>query len=123
MSLALPAHVAPIIVRRSFVVSQHTLAATLVSITLLMVLGFQAALPAANLWPSFFALLPMLGLLLVADRVGGVLWSLTYLAVGGVGVYIYALGMLGQVFLLPITDGFTFLSVKVALILVGGVVL
>ena len=123
MSLALPAHVAPIIVRRSFVVSQHTLAATLVSITLLMVLGFQAALPAANLWPSFFALLPMLGLLLVADRVGVVLWSLTYLVVGGVGVYIYALGMLGQVFLLPITDGFTFLSVKVALILVGGVVL
>jgi hypothetical protein len=115
--------VAPIIVRRSFVVSQHTLAATLVTITLLMVLVFQAALPAANLWPSFFALLPMLGLLLVADRVGVVLWSLTYLVVGGVGVYIYALGLLGQVFLLQMSDGFTFLSVKVALILVGGVVL
>ncbi len=114
---------APNAVRRSFVAAQHTLAFTLLTIAFMMVLVFQAAEPTSNLWLSTVALLPALGLLLVVNRVGTVLWSLAYLLVGGLGVYLYALGMLSQVIPVGYSDGFSFLAVKVALIMVGGVVL
>lgn len=123
MSLGLPAHLAPNAVRRSFVNAQHTVAFTVLSVSVLTGSVFQSAQPSANLWPSLVALLPMLGLLLVAERMGVVLWSMTYLIVGGLGVHFYALNLLSQPVFVNSSEGFSFLAVKVALILVGGVVL
>lgn len=114
---------APSAVRRSFAASQHALALTLLLISLLMVLVFQAAEPASNLWLSTVALVPAIGLLAVVERVGTVLWSLAYLLVGGIGVYFYALGMLSQMIPVGHSDGFSFLAVKTSLMMVGGVVL
>ena len=75
------------------------------------------------MWLSTISLLPALGLLIVVKRLDTLLWSLSYLLVGGLGVYFYALGMLGQALPLRESDGFTFLAVKVAIMMVGGVVL
>ena len=123
MSFGLPAHLAPFAVRRSFVAAEHTLAVTLVVIAILVSMVFQSAQPAAVLWPSFVSLLPMLGLFLIVDRLPVVPWSLSYLVVGGLGVYIYSLTMLNQPIPVQNSDGFSFLAVKIPLILVGGVVL
>lgn len=125
MSLGLPAHLAPDAVRRSFVTAQHTVAFTLLTISLLIGLIFQGAQPSSTLWPSALALVPALGLLLVVRRVsvnrrGVLVWSLAYLIVGGLGVHLFALGMLIQPIPVHSSDGFSFLAVKVALILVGG---
>lgn len=125
MSLSLPAHLEPDAVRRSFVGAQHTVAFTLLAISLLIGLTFQWAQPSVTLWPSVIALFPALGLLLVVNRVGtsqrgAVVWSMAYLIVGGLGVYLFALGMLSQPISVHSSDGFSFLAVKVALILVGG---
>lgn len=123
MTLGLPAHLAPIVVRRSFAASQHVLALTLLAIALVMALVFQASEPTASLWLPIVAFLPAIGLLAIADRVGTAPWSLSYLAAGGVGAYLYALGMLSEVTPVQSSDGFSFLAVKVALIMVGGVTL
>lgn len=128
VSLGLPAHLAPDAVRRSFVSAQHTVAFTLLTISVLIGLIFQGAQPSSTLWPSVIALVPALGLLLVVGRVGVnrrgvVVWSLAYLIVGGLGVHMFALGMFIQPIRVQSSDGFSFLAVKVALILVGGVVI
>ncbi len=117
----MPTYLAPNIVRRSFVVAQHTVAFTLLSITVLMALVFQNAQPTAILWPAIVAPLPALGLLLIAERVRAFVWSLSYLVVGGLGVHLYALVMLDQPIPVHYSDGFTFLAMKVALLMVGGV--
>lgn len=103
--------------------AQHAVVFTLLSISILVVLVFQAAQPESSLWLSGVALLPMLGLLLVADRMNIVLWWLSYLAVGGIGVYFYTLGILNQGIPLQYYDGFTLLPIKISLILMGGVIL
>lgn len=121
MSLGLPAHLAPIAIRRSFVSAQHTLAITLLVITTLGTLVFASAQPSAMLLPAILSLLPMLGLLAVSDRTAVLPWSVTYLVAGGVGLHLFALNMLTQAIRVHTADGFSFLGVKIALILVGGV--
>lgn len=123
MSSGLPAHLAPDAVRRALVSAQHALVFTLLSIAILMALVFQVAHPNSNLWLSASALLPMLGFLLVAERISIVWWWVSYLIAGSVGVHLYALGLLTQLVPAQYSDGFTFLPVKIALILMGGVVL
>lgn len=115
---------APSAVRRSFAASQHSLAITLLSIALFQALVFQAAEPTSNLWLAVVALVPAIALLAVVERVGPVLWSLAYLLFGGVGVYLYALGMVDEVSrVVGFSEGFSFLALKVSLIMVGGIVL
>lgn len=121
MSLGLPAHLAPRAVQRSFEAAQHAVAGTLLSVAILMALVFQSARPPAVLWPSFVALLPAIGLLIVVEKVRPALWTISYLAIGGIGIHLYALTMLSQSIPVNNSDGFTFLAVKVALIMVGGV--
>ncbi len=123
MSLGLPAQLAPRAVRRSFESAQHTIAFTLLTITILMALVFQSARPTAMLWPASVALLPPVGLLLVMPKLRPMLWIISYLVVGGISVYLYAHTMLSQSIPVSNSDGFTFLAVKVALIMVGGLVL
>lgn len=123
MSLGLPAHIAPNAVRSALVNAQHAVVFTLLSISVLMVLVFQSAQPESSLWLSGVALLPMLGLLLVAGRMNIVLWWLSYLTAGGIGVYFYALGVFDQAIPVQYYDGFTLLPLKIALMLMGGVIL
>ncbi|MEO7348431.1 MAG: hypothetical protein ABIW32_00985, partial [Terrimesophilobacter sp.] len=104
--------------------AQHTVAFTLLTISVLIGLIFQGAQPSATLWPSVIALVPAIGLLLVFGRVvfsrlRVVVWSLAYLVIGGLGAYLFALGMFVQPIPVHSSDGFSFLGVKVALILVG----
>lgn len=125
MSLGLPAHLAPDAVRRSFVSAQHVVAFTVLTVSLLIGVSFQGVQPSWTLWLSIIALLPVMGLLIVVDRVsvnrkGVIIWSMSYLVVGGLGIYLFALGMLAQRLPVDGSDGFSFLAVKVALILVGG---
>lgn len=114
---------APDAVRRSFVTAQHTVAFTLLTVAVLMALVFQNARPTEFLWPSSIALLPALGLLLVGKRIRVIPWSLSYLVVGGMGVYLYALSLLSPAIPVHNSDGFTFLVVKAALMMVGGITL
>lgn len=103
--------------------SQHTVAITLFSVALFAVLVLQSALPTAPLWPAFLSLLPVVALVLIRRSIPTVLWLVSYLVVGGVGVHLYAVVMLGQSIQIDNSDGFSFLSTKVALIMVGGTVL
>lgn len=123
VSIGLPAHLAPEAVRRSFVSAQSTVALTLLIVAVFAVLVFQSAMPAAALWPALLALVPALALLVIRRSVRTVLWIVSYLVVGGVGIHLYAVVLLGQSIPVENTDGFSFLSVKVALIMVGGAVL
>jgi signal transduction histidine kinase len=110
------------VIRRSFVTAQHTVAFTMLAIALFGVLVFQSAHPDAALWPATIVLLPAMGLLSLRDSLRPVLWSVGYLLVGGLGVYLYAVFLVGQL-RIEESDGFSFLSVKLALIMVGGAVL
>ncbi|TFB80238.1 sensor histidine kinase [Terrimesophilobacter mesophilus] len=123
MSIGLPAHLAPDVVRRSFVAAQHTVAVTLLAVAMFAVLVFQSALPTATLWPALIALVPAVALLVIRRSIRTMLWIISYLVVGGVGIHLYAVVLLGQSIPVENTDGFSFLSVKVALIMIGGAVL
>jgi signal transduction histidine kinase len=100
--------------------AQHTVALTLLAIALFATLVFQSARADTALWPATLALLPAMGLLLLGESLRPVFWSVGYLLVGGLGVYLYASVLLGQPFRFVESDGFSFLAVKVALIMVGG---
>lgn len=120
MSLGLPAHLASLVARRSFVSAQHVVALTLVSVSILWALAIQNDRTGAVIWPAAIALAPF-GILLVLGRGRDApLWSAGYLILGGLGAHLYALVLLGQVETAPGRD-LSFLAVKIALILVGGV--
>ena len=121
MSLGLPAHLAPKAARRSFVAAQHTVAATLLCISVFSVLVLQSAHMDLALWPAALALLPAIGMLAVRGRGRSVAWAVGYLIVTAAGVYLFALVVLGQPIPLVDGDGFSSLGVKIALIMVGGI--
>lgn len=123
MSLGLPTHLAPQVVRRSFVRAQHTVAFTLLVVALFVTLVLQSAQPDAVLWPAALALLPAMGFLLLRTYLRATVWSVGYLVVGGLGTYLYVMVILGQSIPITENDGFSFLAVRVALIMVGGAVL
>ncbi len=122
MSLGLPAHLAPQAVRRSFAAAQHTVAITLLCVALFTTLVLQSARVDSLLWPAAIALLPAIGWLALRRPVRSSLWAAGYLLIGGVGVYFHAAILLGEPISIMDGDGFSFLAVKVALIMVGGVV-
>lgn len=120
MSLGLPAHLAPQAARRSFILAQHTVAVTLLTIAFVSVLVLQSDWVDLPLWPSGVALLPAMLLLAFRDRTLSTVWAVSYLVVGGLGLYFHALVPLSQPE--PVFDGggFSFLAAKVALLMVGG---
>jgi Signal transduction histidine kinase len=120
VSLGLPAHLAPQVVRRSFVRAQHTFALTLLFIMFFLVLVLQSAHVEDSFWPAAIALTPMMALLVLRGRERTVLWAAGYLIVGGIGVYWHASILLSQPQPVVDGDGFSFILVKVALMMVGG---
>ncbi|MCC6376621.1 MAG: hypothetical protein IT191_06345 [Microbacteriaceae bacterium] len=87
MTLGLPFHLAPNVIRRAFVAAQHTFAATLLGIALVTVLVMQAADTQWAIWPAAILILPGLVLLFVSDRDESILWSIFYVVVGGLGTF------------------------------------
>lgn len=123
MSIGLPAHLAPQAVRRSFVTAQHTVAFTLLTIAALSTLVLQGARPGDTVWPAALALLPSMALLLLRNTMKTELWCLAYLLVTGIGIHLHALILLSGPIAISEGDGFSFLAVKVALIMIGGSVM
>lgn len=120
MSLGLPAHLAPQAVRRSFIRAQHTVATTLLIIAILAVLVIQGSRLVDPIWPAVVGLLPAIGMLLIRITERTALWSVLYLVLGGGGVYWYATVLLNMAHPIDESDGFSFVAVKVALLMVGG---
>lgn len=121
MSLGLPAHLAPQAAQRAFVAAQHTVAATLLSISVFSVLVLQSAHVGLTLWPAALVLLPAIGMLTLRGRGRSVAWAIGYLVVAGAGVYLFAIVVLGQPVPVVDGDGFSSLGIKIAVIMVGGV--
>lgn len=120
MSLGLPAHLAPQAVRRSLVRAQHTVALTLFLVALFSILVLQSARVGQALWPAALALVPVIGVLFVRGSERTATWTAVFLVLGGGGVYWHAVVLLNQPQPVAGGDGFSFLAVKIALIMVGG---
>lgn len=101
--------------------AQHTVATTLLCISVFSVLVLQSAHVDLALWPAAIALLPAVGMLALRERGRSVMWAAGYLIIGGLGVYLFSLVVLGQPTPILDGDGFSSLGVKIALIMVGGV--
>ncbi|MCC7127293.1 MAG: hypothetical protein IT192_00555 [Microbacteriaceae bacterium] len=87
MSIGLPAHLAPLVVRRAFTAAQHTFGATLLGVGIMAVLVMQGQHPDSSFWIAAAAMLPSFAMLFAADLDRSVIWALGYLALGGIGVY------------------------------------
>ena len=101
--------------------AQHTIAATLLGVSVFSVLVLQSAHIDFALWPAALALLPAIGMLALRERGRSVRWAAGYLLVGALGVYLFSLVVLGQPAQILDGDGFSALGVKIALIMAGGV--
>lgn len=84
------------------------------------ILVLQSARIGESFWLAALALAPMMGLLFVRASERTAVWAVAYLVVGGVGVYWHAVLLLDQAQPVVDGDGFSFLPVKIALIMVGG---
>ncbi|HEU4849103.1 MAG TPA: ATP-binding protein [Terrimesophilobacter sp.] len=123
MSLGLPAHLAPQALRRSLVAAQRTVSITLLCVALFAALVLQSARVDSMLWPAALVLLAPIGILLLLEHDRSGWWLAGYLLIGGFAIYVHALLLVGQPIPIVDSDGFSFLAVKVALIMVGGAAL
>lgn len=103
--------------------AQHTVSLTLLSVALFSTLVLQSARVDSMLWPAALALLPPIGMLVIREHARSTLWSAGYLLVGGTCVYVHAVTLTSQPIPIVDGDGFSFLAVKVSLIMVGGAVM
>lgn len=120
MSLGLPSHLAPHTVSSSYARGLHAIGMTLIAAAALFAVVFQAAYPAAVLWPAVIAVLPMMVLLWLAGRSRTVFFSAAYLIVGAACTYWYILTFSLQLVPIAMSDAFSYAFLKVALVLVGG---
>lgn len=88
---------------------------------LISTFAFQSNDPGDILWPAIVALIPMLLLLWLDDRVKSFFISASYLAVGAIAIFIYIVDFYDQVRPSLISDAFTPALVKVPLLMVSGV--
>lgn len=120
MSLGIPAHLAPQALSRAFAKGQHAVALTCLSGALLLVFIFQWSNLELVLWPAALALMPLIALLWLNDRSRTTFSSVSYLIVGGAGVYWYAITFSSQTVPGLASEEFSFALPKVALLMVGG---
>lgn len=120
MLLGLPSHLAPQSSARAIARACHAIATVLLVAATALLISFQFARPGLILWPALLALVPMLLLLVLVERVRSTLTTVAYLAVGGAAVYVYAVTVLSQVAVIDASDAFTVSLPKLALVLVGG---
>ncbi len=121
MSLGIPAHLAPQALSRAFSRGQHAVAVTCLAGALLLVLVFQWRNTTLVLWPAALALLPAFAMLWLHDRSRTAFSSVSYLVVGGAGVYWWAVTFYSQTVPGLSNDGFPVALPKIALLMVGGV--
>ncbi|MCO5293329.1 MAG: hypothetical protein M9882_00270 [Homoserinimonas sp.] len=88
MSIGLPAHLAPLVVRRAFTAAQHTFGATLLGVGIMSILVMQGHHVDSNLWIAAVVMLPSFAMLFIADFDRSVLWALGYLLLGGIGIHV-----------------------------------
>ncbi|ARC57529.1 Sensor histidine kinase LiaS [Frondihabitans sp. 762G35] len=120
MLLGLPSHLAPQSSGRAIARACHAIAFVLLASAAAIVITAQSADPRLMLWPALVALVPMLALLLLVDRVRSTVSTVAYLVVGALAVYVFALTVLSQVTFINSSDAFTMSLPKLALVLVGG---
>ncbi|MBF4575969.1 sensor histidine kinase [Frondihabitans sp. VKM Ac-2883] len=120
MLLGLPTHLAPQSSARAIARACHAIATVLLVAATVLLITLQFARPALILWPALIALVPMLLLLVLVERVRSTLTIVAYLVVGGASVYVYAITVLSQIASVDSSDAFTVSLPKLALILVGG---
>lgn len=120
MSLGIPAHLAPQALSRAFAKGQHAVALTCLSGAMVLVLIFQWTYLNLLLWPAALALLPLFALLWLNDRSRTSFSSVSYLVVGGAGLYWYAITFYSQAVPAMAGDGFSASLPKIALLMVGG---
>jgi signal transduction histidine kinase len=83
------------------------------------VLAYQGEVPEALIWPMVFPLLLTFAVLAMLDRWRTTAWSIAYLAVGGISVYLLGVTLLTQVPGLQ-SNALPISLLKVALIFVSG---
>lgn len=120
MLLGLPSHLAPQSSGRAIARACHALAVVLLVASGVTLVAAVVGDPRLILWPALLALVPMLGLLLVVERVRSTLSTIAYLVVGAGAVYVYAVTVLSQLSWINASDAFTVSLPKLALVMVGG---
>lgn len=120
MLLGLPSHLAPQSSGRAIARSCHAIATVLLIAATFLLISLQVTEPSLILWPALLALVPMLTLLIVVERVRSTISTVAYLVVGGASVYVYAVTVLSQISAVNSSDAFSVALPKLALVMVGG---
>ena len=120
MLLGLPAHLVPQTVGRALSRACHVIASIVLASAGLLLIVNQVAEPSYLLWPALLALLPMLGMLFVVERVRTTTAVLAYLAIGSACLYWYAVTLFAQIPAVQTSDAFSLSLPKIALVMVGG---
>ncbi len=120
MSLGLPAHLAPLAGRRSFILAQHVVAITILIAFVFSLFATQSAQLGAVIWPGTIALVPAIGLLLLGKRTLNSGWAASYLVAIGGGIYGVIVVIGSQPHPVVVGAGFSFISLKLAALMVGG---
>jgi signal transduction histidine kinase len=94
---------------------------TCLGAALISTFAFQSNDPGDVLWPAIVALMPMLLLLWLDDRVKSFFISASFLVVGAIAIFIYIVDFYDQVRPSLVSDAFTPALVKVPLLMVSGV--
>ena len=120
MSIGLPGHLRPQIIVRAFARAAHIAAWVALAAAFSVVASVQTEQTELILWPALVALLPIGVLLWQVDRHRTLFMTIAYLAVGGACVFWFSVTVMAQ-YPLGSTDSFVLSSVRVALMLVGGI--
>ncbi|MCU1526489.1 MAG: hypothetical protein JWP75_252 [Frondihabitans sp.] len=120
MLLGLPSHLVPQSSGRAIARSCHVIATVLLVGATILLVSAQVSAPALILWPALLSLVPMLGLLVLVERVRSTLSTIAYLVIGAAAIYVYAVTVLSQISFITSSDAFAVSLPKLALVLVGG---
>jgi signal transduction histidine kinase len=96
------------------------IAATLLVVSLLTVLVLQADRPQLTLWPAALAVVPLAAVLALSRRRTTLLLAMSYLLIGGLGTYLYAVVLLSQIDSVALRDAFSLSLLPMALLMVTG---
>ncbi len=120
MTLGLPPHLAARAANESFLRALHTVALTSLAGAFAIVLVFQAERPQQTLWPAMIAVIPMAVMLWLYRRSRSLLFSVSYLVVGGASTFWYLITFYTQSPPILPSDAFSIALPKIALLMVGG---
>lgn len=120
MLLGLPSHLAPQSSGRAIARSCHAIATVLLIAATVLLISVQLSRPSLILWPALLALIPMLALLVIVERVRSTVSTVAYLVIGAAAVYVYAVTVLSQLDVVDSSDAFSVALPKLALVMVGG---